>query len=733
MRIAEAYVDIRVRSDQAKKEARDQARGTANEVTKTFAQYFSAAVVVKELRKMTDAASNLEQAVGGTEAIFGAARRSIDEFAQTSADAVGLSERAFRELSSQIGGLLGGLGFTQEAAADTSISLVKLGADLAATFGGRPEEAVQALGAALRGEFNPLERFGVSLRVSTINLKAVELGLAEATSKVSDNARAQAALALITEQSANAQGQFGREASTAAGKQARFTAELENQRAEIGEALLPVYGAVLDSIGLLLEGFGAIPAPAQTAIVAMIGIAAIAGPASKAASAFVDLRKVIQQMPPAARVMTGALGAAGVALVAYQIHNQRAAQHTQDVIDKATELGRVADEQLGRVFTEAVLSGTLAGQSLDETMENLARTNLEGAKRTLEYAEATGVSEEHIDRLRDAIEEEEEARARQEETTAKYAEAEEEATDATTRSADSLARQDEFIREVNQSLGKVERQLERKARADEEAKAAADAHREAMEALFESVNANIAGAFSYEEATLRLDNAVSDYQVKLWETVEAERAGELSGRELTKAKNGLRLEEISLAESALETARAFADQQGAQEGTEEHAGIMRQKLQELAGQFPFLRDEIDAYIAELDRIPRSVDSVLRLNIAGRTVTVGQNGAGGTISASGFRAHGGPVAGGRIYEVLERGQSEILTEGGRRYLLSARDGDVTPIGSDSRLLDVLGELTGASGGSTMPVESSSTTVNVYPRGDVDVGDVARALEMARLSR
>lgn len=207
-----------------------------------------AAAAVAGMVSLVNAASELEQSVGGTNAIFGEFEGTVSSFARGAAEAAGLSEEAARRLTSQIGGLLQGFGFTQQEAAETSVVLAQLGADLAATFGGNPEEAVQALGAALRGEFDPLERFGVSLNVTQANLKAVELGLATNKDSVDLNARAQASLALIMERSAQAQGQFGREVNTTSGQLERARAELTNTAASIGATLQPTINELLAAV-----------------------------------------------------------------------------------------------------------------------------------------------------------------------------------------------------------------------------------------------------------------------------------------------------------------------------------------------------------------------------------------------------------------------------------------------------------------------------------------------------
>lgn len=217
------------------------------------------------------AASGLEQAVGGTKAVFGDASAVVDDFGKKSAQAVGLSEREFREATTLIGGQLKRMTGDVNLAADSSIQLVEVGADLAATYGGTTKQAVDAFAAALRGEADPAERFNLNLKVSAVNAKAVELGLAETTNEVDDNARAQALLALVMEQSADAQGQFAREADTAAVSAQKASAQWENAQATLGQVLLPLMAKAAGAVSTLAQGFGSLPGPVQ----AVTGVVAI--------------------------------------------------------------------------------------------------------------------------------------------------------------------------------------------------------------------------------------------------------------------------------------------------------------------------------------------------------------------------------------------------------------------------------------------------------------------------
>ena len=49
MKIAEAWVELRAKGDKGKAEARTQAKEMANEVTRAFAQFFSAEAFVNQI------------------------------------------------------------------------------------------------------------------------------------------------------------------------------------------------------------------------------------------------------------------------------------------------------------------------------------------------------------------------------------------------------------------------------------------------------------------------------------------------------------------------------------------------------------------------------------------------------------------------------------------------------------------------------------------------------------
>ena len=122
--------------------------------------------------------------------------------------------------------------------------LMILSSDLAATFGGSVPEATAAMGSALRGEFEPLRRFGISLNQADINARALTMSGKDNEKQLTKTEKALATQALMYEQSADAQGAFARESNTLAGQQERLKAKFENLKATVGTYLLPAMTAV---------------------------------------------------------------------------------------------------------------------------------------------------------------------------------------------------------------------------------------------------------------------------------------------------------------------------------------------------------------------------------------------------------------------------------------------------------------------------------------------------------
>ncbi|MCI6557119.1 hypothetical protein [Schaalia hyovaginalis] len=182
-------------------------------------------------------AADLQQSTGAVEAVFKAAADQMKAYASEAPTAVGLTANAYQELATVLGSQLKNGGTAIDELGGKTHELIGLGADLSAMFGGTTADAVGALSSALKGERDPIERYGVTLKQAMIDAKATELGFADVSSSAAQQA---ATLALIMEQTADAHGAFAREGDTLSHQVQVLKARLTDMATQAGTVLLPL-------------------------------------------------------------------------------------------------------------------------------------------------------------------------------------------------------------------------------------------------------------------------------------------------------------------------------------------------------------------------------------------------------------------------------------------------------------------------------------------------------------
>jgi hypothetical protein len=195
--------------------------------------------------KVVQSASDLNESISKSNVIFGSSAKAIQGWAATADQALGLSQTAALEAAGNFAILGQSAGLTGAELGTFSTDLTELAADLASFNNTSTDEAITALAAGLRGESEPLRRFGVLLSENAVQAKAMEMGLAATAKELTDQDKVLARNALILEQTTLQQGDFARTADGAANQQRILAAEIENSRAAIGEGLLPAYKDLL--------------------------------------------------------------------------------------------------------------------------------------------------------------------------------------------------------------------------------------------------------------------------------------------------------------------------------------------------------------------------------------------------------------------------------------------------------------------------------------------------------
>ena len=193
-------------------------------------------------------ASDLEQSAGAVEAVFGRQAGAVKKLSDEAANRLGLARSEYQQMSAVFAAQLQNMGIAETELVGKTDELIGLGGDLAATFGGPTSDAVEALGSLLRGERDPIERFGVSIKQADINARLAADGHDKLEGAAKKTAETEATLALLYEQTSKAQGQRARESNTLASQSERAIANLKNAGADLGTVLLPIVATAVGGL-----------------------------------------------------------------------------------------------------------------------------------------------------------------------------------------------------------------------------------------------------------------------------------------------------------------------------------------------------------------------------------------------------------------------------------------------------------------------------------------------------
>jgi len=238
--------------------------------SKNMAKAFGAVVIAAGVMAVQigvqaiDAASDLEESLSKVQQIFGGSGKEVVKFSKTTAKNLGISQRDALDAASTFATFGKSAGLAGQELVDFSSDFTTLAADFASFYNTSPEDAIIAIGAALRGESEPIRKYGVLLDDNTLKQQALKDGIYDGNGALTAQEKVLAASRVIMDQSKDATGDFAR-TSDGLANQSRITkARIEDLKGEIGEGLLPValtmvtffQDKVLPIVQDVADGFG---------------------------------------------------------------------------------------------------------------------------------------------------------------------------------------------------------------------------------------------------------------------------------------------------------------------------------------------------------------------------------------------------------------------------------------------------------------------------------------------
>lgn len=221
--------------------------GTLADIGKTAAGFLSAnlfeGLTTKALdffNQSTAAASDQNEALSKSQAVWGEQAATIEKWATSSAKDFGMAKTEALDLYSAFGNMFKQLGIGADRALDMSSGMQAMAADMASFHNADISDVIESQQAAFRGEYDSIQRFLPTLNAAAVQQEALAETHKKSTDELTDGEKAQATYMLMMKGMGDATGDFERTSEGAANKQRIAKAEMANMTAEIGQKLLPV-------------------------------------------------------------------------------------------------------------------------------------------------------------------------------------------------------------------------------------------------------------------------------------------------------------------------------------------------------------------------------------------------------------------------------------------------------------------------------------------------------------
>jgi hypothetical protein len=212
------------------------------------------------VKEAVNSARDLQSSYVGLNGLFGELGPMMTQYTKD-AEAIGLSQLEASRSVTFLGSALGATGLPMGDVADKTKNLIGIASDLAATFGLPLQEALTGIGATFRGEYDPIERFGVAIKQAQVNALLAARGQKGLTGQMLASAQAQARYDLLLRATIKTQGNYAAQQDSLYVKQQNLAASFENMKTALGASLLEPLSALMGALMPIIDLIGKVLTP----------------------------------------------------------------------------------------------------------------------------------------------------------------------------------------------------------------------------------------------------------------------------------------------------------------------------------------------------------------------------------------------------------------------------------------------------------------------------------------
>lgn len=184
----------------------------------------SVAAVIKSVK----AAGELEQQLGGADAVFGKYADQIKKKGVEAYSKLGLSQSDYLATANKMGALFQGSGFTQQKSLELTSKAMQRASDVASIMGIDIKDAMESVTGAAKGNYTMMDNLGVGMNDTTLASYAMSKGISKSWKEMSQAEKVGVAMEMFLDKTSYAAGNYSKENATLAGSLDTAKAALSN-------------------------------------------------------------------------------------------------------------------------------------------------------------------------------------------------------------------------------------------------------------------------------------------------------------------------------------------------------------------------------------------------------------------------------------------------------------------------------------------------------------------------
>lgn len=235
--------------------------GAANMASKVFKTAMVAAIPagiyagIKKLMtsSMVELASDLEETQNVVNKAFGNMKQSAESFAASAMEGFGLTELQAKRYSSTYMSMASAMGLAEDTAAQMSINLTKLSADVASFYNLTNDESYEKFKGVFSGETEPLKALGIVMTQTNLEAFALSQGIEKSYKAMTEAEKVALRYKFIMNQLSLAQGDFSSTFNGWANQMKTLSNRFDEFKTKVGNGLIKIFTPLLSILNELVQ------------------------------------------------------------------------------------------------------------------------------------------------------------------------------------------------------------------------------------------------------------------------------------------------------------------------------------------------------------------------------------------------------------------------------------------------------------------------------------------------